>query len=135
MKVAAVIGHGLPSDRILFQPDWNSFVSANVTYPMGPGDIRADVTASYKGERVGSSLSPTVFPVLEAYTVVNANIAYAWDNYTVALFATNLFDARYYDSYLDQSLLAAFGFTGPLVHELGITGDRRRVGLRLSARF
>lgn len=131
----AIIGYGLPSDRILFQPDWQGFVSANVTYPVGPGEVRADVTASYKGERVGSTLSPTVFPTLEGYTIVNVNLAYEWDGYTVSLFATNLFDERYYDSYLDQSLLAAFGFTGPLVHELGITGDRRRVGVRLAARF
>lgn len=131
----AIIGHGLPSDRILFQPDWQGFISANVTYPVGPGAVRADVTASYKGERVGSTLSPTVFPTMEGYTIVNANLAYEWDNYTVALFATNLFDEEFYDSYLDQSLLAAFGFSGPLVHELGITGDHRRVGVRLSARF
>ena len=134
-EFASVIGYGLPSDRILFQPDWNGFISANATYPVGPGDIRADVTASYKGERVGSTLSPTVFPTLEGYTVVNANIAYEWGNYTASIFATNLFDEDYYDSYLDQSLLAAFGFSGPLVHELGITGDHRRVGVRLAAKF
>jgi iron complex outermembrane recepter protein len=134
-QFASIIGYGLPSDRILFQPDFNGFVSGNATFPVGPGEIRTDVTVTYKGERVGSTLSPTVFPTLEGYALVNANVAYQWDDYTVALFATNLFDERYYDSYLDQSLLAAFGFSGPLVHELGITGDRRRVGVRLSARF
>ncbi|RYG17343.1 MAG: TonB-dependent receptor [Caulobacteraceae bacterium] len=134
-EFAAIIGHGLPSDRILFQPDVNGYVSGNVTYPVGPGDLRVDVTASYKGERVGSTLSPTVFPTLEGYTVVNANVAYEWDRYTVAVFATNLFDTDYYDSYLDQSLLAAFGFPAAMVHELGITGDHRRIGVRLSARF
>lgn len=134
-EFAAIIGHGLPSDRILFQPDVNGYVSGNVTYPVGPGDLRMDVTASYKGERVGSTLSPTTFPTLEGYTIVNANIAYEWDRYTVALFATNLFDADYYDSYLDKSLLAAFGFPAPMVRELGITGDHRRVGVRLSAKF
>lgn len=134
-EYAAIIGHGLPSDRILFQPDFNGFVSANFTYPVGPGELRSDVTASYKGERVGSTLSPTVFPTLEGYTVVNANIAYEWGNYTAAVFATNLLDEQFYDSYLDKSLLAAFGFPSALVHDLGITGDRRRVGVRLSARF
>jgi iron complex outermembrane receptor protein len=134
-EYAAIIGHGLPTDRILFQPDVNGFVTGNFTYPLGSGDLRADVTASYKGERVGSTLSPTVFPTLEAYTVVNANVAYEWGNYTASIFATNLLDADYYDSYLDKSLLAAFGFPAPLVHDLGITGDGRRIGVRLSARF
>ena len=55
---------------------------------------------------MGSSLSPTFAPTLDGYTVVNANVAYQWDNYTVAVFATNLLDEDYYDSYLDKSLLA-----------------------------
>jgi len=131
----AVIGTGLASDRILFQPDWNGFLTASITRPMGAGDIRADLTAIYKGERVGSSLSPTFAPTLEGYTVVNANIAYEWDKYTASIFATNLLGEDYFDSYLDQSLLSAFGFPAAAVHNLGITGDDRRVGVRLSARF
>lgn len=131
----AVIGTGLASDRILFQPDWQGFVTASLTYPVGPGELHTDLTASYKGERVGSSLSPTFAPTLEGYTVVNANVAYEWDNYTVAVFATNLLDEDYYDSYLDKSLLGAFGFPAAAVSDLGITGDGRRVGVRLNARF
>jgi len=131
----AVIGTGLASDRILFQPDWQGFVTASLTYPVGPGELRTDVTASYKGERVGSSLSPTFVPTLEGYTVVNANVAYQWDNYTVSVFATNLLDEDYYDSYLDKSLLGAFGFPAAAVSDLGIMGDGRRVGIRLNARF
>jgi len=131
----AVIGTGLASDRILFQPDWNSFLTASVTYPVGSGDVRADLTAIYKGERVGSSLSPTFAPTLEGYTVVNANLAYERGQYTAAIFATNLLGEDYFDSYLDQSLLSAFGFPAAAVHNLGITGDDRRVGVRLSARF
>lgn len=131
----AVIGTGLASDRILFQPDWNGFLTASMTYPVGPGDIRTDLTASYKGERIGSSLSPTFAPTLEGYTIVNLNIAYEWDRYTVGVFATNLLDEEYYDSYLDSSLLSAFGFPAAAVQNLGITGDGRRVGIRLNARF
>lgn len=131
----AVIGTHLATDKILFQPDVNLFVTGSVTYPVGPGDLRADVTATYKGQRTGSSLSPTFAPTLDGYTVVNANVAYNWDNYTVAVFATNLLDEDYYDSYLDKSLLAAFGFPAAAVHNLGITGDERRIGVRLSAKF
>ncbi|WP_428152405.1 TonB-dependent receptor [Brevundimonas sp.] len=131
----AVIGTGLATDRILFQPDWQGFLTASLTYPVGSGELRTDLTASYKGERVGSSLSPTFAPTLDGYTVLNANVAYQWDNYTVAVFATNLLDEDYYDSYLDKSLLGAFGFPAAAVSDLGIMGDGRRVGLRLNARF
>jgi len=131
----AVIGTGLASDRILFQPDWQGFFTASLTYPVGPGELRTDLTASYKGERVGSSLSPMFAPTLDGYTVLNANVAYQWDNYTLSVFATNLLDEDYYDSYLDKSLLGAFGFPAAAVSDLGITGDGRRVGIRLNARF
>lgn len=135
-EYAAVIGHGLPSDRILFQPDWNFFVTPSLTFQTGnDSDIRLDTTVTYKGDRAGSSLSPTVSPMLDGYYLVNGNLAYEHDNWTIALWGTNLTDERYYESYLDSSLLSAFGFSGPLVHNLGITGDRRRIGVRVSARF
>ncbi|MFT3727092.1 MAG: TonB-dependent receptor [Terricaulis sp.] len=132
----AVTTKHLPSDRILFQPDWTAFITPSLTFDMGnDSDIRFDITAAYKGERRGSSLSETVSPVLEAYTLVNSNLTYERANWSIGLWATNLTDERYYESYLDSSLLSAFGFSGPLVHNLGITGDRRRVGVRLTARF
>ena len=95
-----------------------------------------NTTVSYKGDRAGSSLDPTFQPQLEGYYVVNANLAYEHGDYTIALWGTNLTDSEYYDSYLDRSLLAAFfGNASPLTHNLGITGDGRRVGVRVSARF
>jgi len=135
-EYAAVIGHGLPSDKILFQPDWTGFITPSLTFDLGnESDIRFDVTAAYKGARQGSSLSATVSPRLTGYTLINANLSYDYHNWTIGLWGTNLADTRYYDDYLDQSLLSAFGFSGPLVHDLGITGDRRRIGVRVSTRF
>ncbi len=131
-----VTGYHLPTDRILFLPDWNFYVTPTVTIPMGADDIRFNTTVTYKGDRAGSSLSPTFQPQLQSYYLVNANLAYEHANWTIALWGTNLTDSRYYDSYLDRSLLAAFfGNASPLTHNLGITGDRRRIGVRLSARF
>ncbi len=37
-QYAAIIGHGLPTDLILFQPDWNLFLSPSLTIPVGSGD-------------------------------------------------------------------------------------------------
>ncbi len=131
---------GLATDRILFLPDWNFYLTPTLTYDLGDGNaIVFNTTIAYKGDRAGSSLDPTFQPQLEGYYTVNANLAYERDNWTIALWGTNLLDEEYYESYLDQSLLAAiFGPPGPmnpLVHNLGIAGDGRRVGVRLSARF
>lgn len=132
----AVFPGGLASDLILFQPDWNFYVTPTLTFPIGEDDIVFNTTISYKGERAGSSLDSTFQPQLEGYYLVNANLAYEHDNWTVALWGTNLTDEQYYDSYLDKSLLEAFfGVGSPLAHNLGITGDGRRVGVRVSARF
>ncbi|ANP46457.1 TonB-dependent receptor [Candidatus Viadribacter manganicus] len=132
----AVFPGGLASDLILFQPDWNFYVTPTVTIPVGQDNIVFNTTVSYKGDRAGSSLDPTFQPQLEGYYLVNANLAYEHGGYTIALWGTNLTDENYYDSYLDRSLLAAFfGNASPLTHNLGITGDGRRVGVRVSARF
>ena len=88
-----------------------------------------------KGDRVGSTLTPASVPVLPAYYLTNASIAYNHDHLLVALFATNLFDTKYFESYLDKSLLTTAGFPPPLSHNLGIQGDRRRVGVRASYKF
>lgn len=135
----AVFPGGLASDKILFEPDWTWFVTPTFTFAAGPGDVVFNTTISYKGDRAGSSLDPTFQPQLEGYYLVNANLAYEMENWTIALWGTNLTDEAYFDSYLDQSLLAAFfgppGPANPLVSNLGITGDGRRVGVRISTRF
>ena len=125
----------LPSNRILFTPDWNFYVNAGYTLPVGADNLRFDVTEIGKGDRVGSTLTPASVPVLPAYYLTNASIAYNHDHLLVALFATNLFDTKYFESYLDKSLLTTAGFPPPLSHNLGIQGDRRRVGVRASYKF
>jgi iron complex outermembrane recepter protein len=136
----AVFPGGLATDLILFQPDWNFFVTPTFTVPVSDNsNVVFNTTVTYKGDRAGSSLDPTFQPMLEGYYLVNANLAYEHRNWTLALWGTNLTDESYYESYLDQSLLAAFfgppGPANPLVSNLGITGDGRRVGVRLSAKF
>ena len=125
----------LPSNRILFTPDWNFYVNGGYTQPIGADNLRFDATVIGKGDRVGSTLSPASVPVLPAYYLTNASIAYNHEHLQIALYATNLFDTRYYESYLDKSLLTTAGFGGPLANNLGIQGDRRRVGVRASYKF
>ncbi|NEX93446.1 TonB-dependent receptor [Caulobacter sp. 17J65-9] len=131
----ATTGMALASDRILFQPDWNFFTTASYVLPLGSDDLRFDGTLIGKGDRMGSTLSPTFQPEMEKYFLVNANVTWTHDDWTLGLFATNLFDEKYYETYLDQSLLAATGLPAPLVRNLGIAGDGRRVGVRLKYAF
>ncbi len=128
-------GIPLATDRILFLPDWNFSTTASYLIPVGADDIRLDATLIGKGDRVGSTLDANFAPELESYYLVNASVSWTHDDLSVGLFATNLFDERFYESYLDSSLLSVAGFTGPLVHNLGILGDGRRVGVRLKYNF
>lgn len=129
-------GRQLPSDRVLFVPDWTYSTTASYAVPLGEAsDMRFDATVLGKGDRLGSSLSETYAPELEAYHQLNANITWSRGPWSVALWGTNLTDEIFYESYLDSSLLSEAGFSGPLVNNLGITSDGRRYGVRVSAKF
>ncbi len=125
----------LPSDRILFTPDWNFDLNGSYTQPIGDDSLRFDGTLIGKGDRVGSTLTPSSVPVLPAYLLVNTSITYIHGRYQLAAFATNLTNTKYFESYLDSSLLSTAGFPPPLVHNLGVLGDLRRVGVRASYKF
>jgi iron complex outermembrane receptor protein len=128
-------GIALATDRILFLPDFTYFATGTYAIPVGQNKLQFDVTLIGKGERYGSTLSPTFQPKLEAYSLVNANITWDFDSWYVALWGTNLTDEIYYESYLDESLLSTAGLPAFLVNNLGITSDGRRVGLRVGVNF
>lgn len=135
-EFVATTGYSLAGDRILFVPDWNLNVGTNYRVELGADDqLLFDVSGIAKGKRTGSSLDPAFTPEMEGYTLVNAAIAWQHKGWNVALFATNLGNEKYLETYLDRSLLARAGLPGPLAQNLVIHGDRRRVGLRASFRF
>ncbi|MDB5469045.1 MAG: hypothetical protein JWR84_605 [Caulobacter sp.] len=127
-------GMTLASDRLLFLPDWNYYVTGSYTVPIGSDDLRFDATLIGKGDRIGSTLASTDVPVLEAYTLVNTSLTLVHGDVNVALFATNLFDEDYTEAYIDKSLLVKAGL-GFLATNLAIQGDGRRVGIRASVNF
>jgi iron complex outermembrane receptor protein len=129
-------GRTLPSDRVLFVPDWTYATTASYNVPVGEANsVRFDATVLGKGTRLGSSLSETYAPELEAYHQLNANITWSHGPWSVALWGTNLTNEIYFESYLDSSLLSQAGLPPPLVHNLGITSDGRRYGVRVAAKF
>lgn len=137
-QFVATTGYGLPSDKILFTPDWNYSLSGTYSVPVFEGRHSVEFTAGVigKGERNGSGLAlVNVGPIeMEAYTLVNAALTYRFPTVDVALFATNLLDEEYLESYIDASLLQSAGL-GPLAHNVGLQGERRRVGLRATWKF
>jgi len=130
----AASGLPLPTDRIVATPDWNGYLNAAYLMPAANGDrLRFDLTLIAKGERVVSTLDPASAPMLDSYALVNASVAWIHDGVELSLFATNLFDAKYFDSYIDSSVQTQAGLR--FAHNLGIMGDRRRYGVRTRYAF
>lgn len=133
-QYVAITGRQLASDRIPFVPDYNFNMQTNYTVPMGEmGDLDLNVSVVGKGDRIGAGLSETFAPLLDDYILTNASITWNYNDYQVALFANNLFDEQYYDSYIDSSTLTVAGL--PALGSLGLIGDGRRVGVRARVRF
>lgn len=133
-QYVAITGRQLASDRIPFVPDYNFNVQTNYTVPLGAmGDLDLNVSVVGKGDRIGAGLSETFAPVLDDYILTNASITWNYNDYQVSLFANNLFDEQYYDSYIDSSTLTVAGL--PALGSLGLIGDGRRVGVRARVRF
>lgn len=129
------IGVHVSSDRIIFTPDWNFNVDTDYTVPLGADDLVLTAGVVGKGSRMGSSLDPTVAPELEAYYLVNASAAWHHDGLEVALFGTNIFNEKYIESYIDQSVMVKAGLGPPIAQNLALQGDRRRYGIRASFKF
>jgi len=128
----AVTGTPLATDRLLFQPDWNASISSDVTVPVGTGDVSWNIGVVGKGSRPGSSFDPTTPSILESYTTVNTSVSYRHGGLTATLFANNLFDEEYFESFIDGSLLQALGL---LNQDLGMLGTPRKIGLRVQYEF
>src|SRR6185436_3100947 len=128
----AVTGTPLATDRLLFQPDWNASLSSDLTVPVGTGDVSWNIGVVGKGSRPGSSFDPTTPSILESYTTVNTSVSYRRGGLTATVFANNLLDEQYFESFIDGSLLQALGL---LNQDLGLLGTPRKVGLRVQYEF
>ena len=129
-------GYAYPGDRIPFVPDVNGMIGTTIKAPVVEDQsIVFDASVIYKGSRAGESLDAASVPMMPSFTLVNASIGWQTPHFEVALFATNLFDEKYQETYLDSSLLGRAGVPAFLVNNLAIQGNRRRVGLRGSIKF
>ena len=135
-EYVAVAGYRLPGNHIPFVPDWNFALGANYKVFFDNGDfVNFNVSEIGKGARRGGSLDANVEPVLRPYVLTNGSISYHHGDLEIAAFVTNLFNKKYLENYFDKSYLARAGFTGPLVINLSIPGERRRAGVRATLKF
>jgi iron complex outermembrane receptor protein len=134
----ATTGRTLASDRLPFQPDWNFALNSNYVVPVGKGELAFDAGLIGKGSRIPASIQqktpefpgqPPLRP-LKSYVLVNGSIAYRIGGVEVAAFANNLFNKKYFESYIERTTLLLAGLPSS---DVGIIGDRRRYGVR--ARF
>lgn len=65
---------------------------------------------------------------VDAYTIVDAQVGWEWENYTLTLFAKNLFDEHYLTSVNEVD-------GGVLSPSYAFIGDERQIGLTLRAEF
>ncbi|MGH6649499.1 MAG: TonB-dependent receptor [Sphingopyxis sp.] len=126
-------GRRLSSDRLTFQPDWTASFSSDYRIETG-GDSDLTLSAGLvgKGKRLAATLNQTTPTLLDSYWLTNASIAYRTGPVEVALFANNIFNTEYFESYIEKTTLALAGLPAS---DLGITGDRRRYGVRASLKF
>jgi len=130
----AVTGFALPTDRILYTPDWTFFVGTDYKVPLGNGVLKLNANLAGKGARPGFSYSQVGPVFLKPYYLTNASVKYEIGNFELGLFASNLFDEKYYSTYFDVSILGA-ALPPNLASDTGVTGARRRIGVTGSLRF
>lgn len=135
-----VTGRTLASDRLSFQPDWNLSLNSDYTVPLGDGDLTFTAGLIGKGSRIPASIRQVTpeFPghpelrPLKSYILVNGAVTYRNDGFELAALVNNLFDKRYYESYIERTTLVLAGLPNS---DVGIIGNKRRVGVRASFRF
>lgn len=124
----ATTGRTLSSNRLTFQPDWTFYANADYVIPLGSDSLTLSAGVTGKGERLAATLNPTTPTFLEGYVLTNASIGYKTGPFELSVFGNNLFDVRYYDSYIEKTTLTLAGVPAS---DLGLIGDHRRVGARV----
>ena len=135
-----VTGRTLASDRLSFQPDWNFSLNSDYVVPVGKGDITFNTNLIGKGSRIPASIRQETpeFPghpplrELKSYVLVNGSITYEIGGLEVSAFVNNLFNKRYFESYIERTTLVLAGLPNS---DVGIIGDKRRVGVRTRFKF
>lgn len=129
----ATTGRVLSSNRLTFQPDIFGNVSSDYVIDMG-GDrsLTLSLAANGKSKRLAATLNQTTPTLLRGYVLVNASASFRTGPIEITPFVSNLFNKRYFESYIEKTTLQLAGLPAS---DLGIIGDLRRFGVRASLKF
>jgi iron complex outermembrane receptor protein len=122
----------LSSDHLTFQPDYNFNFNSDYVVPLGADSLTFTLGATGKGRRLAATLNQTTPTFLDGYVLVNGQVSFRHGPLEFSVFANNLFNQDYWDSYIEQTTLALAGLPAS---DLGIIGDRRRIGARVRFQF
>lgn len=127
-----VTGRVLSSDRLTFQPDTTWSINSDYVLPVGADTMTFTLGATGKGRRLAGTLNETTPTFLDGYVLVNAQLAYKTGGIEFSVFANNLLQEDYFESYIERTTLVLAGLPPS---DLGIIGDRRRYGARVRFEF
>ena len=122
----------LSSDRLTFQPDWTANIGTDYTVDLGESQLVFAADAVGKGKRLAATLNQTTPTFLDSYWLVGGSVTFRTGPFEIAGFVSNLFDKDYFESYIEKTTLQLAGLPAS---DLGITGDRRRYGVRVGVKF
>ncbi|SEJ80395.1 iron complex outermembrane recepter protein [Sphingobium sp. AP50] len=122
----------LSSDRITFQPDWAFDARADYALPIQSNQIVFSAGVTGKGSRLAATLNQTTPTILTSYYLVDASVTLRRGPLDLTIFATNLLQEHYVESYIEKTTPQIAGLP---VSDYSLAGDGRRVGVRASLTF
>lgn len=125
-------GRTLSSDRLTFVPDWNFNLDTDYTVHLGDDSVTFAAGLVGKGSRLAATLNETTPTILDPYYLVNASITYHHAGFEISAFVDNALQEKYFESYIEKTTLILAGLTPS---DVGIVGDRRRIGVRTRITF
>ena len=125
-------GRTLSSNRLTFTPDLMYSLSTDYAVPVGDDTLTFNAGVMGKGKRLAATLNQTTPTLLKGYTLVNGSISWKHGPIELSVFGTNLFNKKYFESYIEKTTLQLAGLPAS---DLGIIGDLRRYGVRASFAF
>lgn len=128
----ATTGRLLSSDHLTFQPDYTFSVNSDYVVPVGADSLTFTLGATGKGRRLAATLNQVTPTFLDGYVLVNGQVSFRHGPFELSVFANNIFNQNYWESYIEKTTLQLAGLPAS---DLGITGDRRRIGARLRFQF
>ena len=128
----ATTGRLLSSDHLTFQPDYNFSINSDYVVPLGEDSLTFTLGATGKGRRLAATLNQATPTFLDGYVLVNGQISFRHGPLEFSVFANNIFNQDYWESYIEKTTLQLAGLPAS---DLGITGDRRRIGARVRFQF